>query len=293
MSGAAYDDNIVARSATVRNPFADAGRLLVRAKLVKHLMFSNAIWSLPSSWVLTAVITVNLLLPVAHFWQGGAGADASSGAEEPAADSDRVPQQPVAGTRPGAAAALPAETAGAKAGPREPGRAQAQIAPVVPPERGRRVAMHELVPVCRAWGPFSELAEAETLAVRLHLDGDDFEVFHATVEDRPDYLVTVTTAGPRDEIQRTLHELQTRGVDSYILDRGSDQAVLAVGVFSNHERALVQQRRLQELGYEGAIEPLQRPREVYHLMARIPPDLEPEVPSVGSCSDIAPLEQFL
>ena len=217
-------------------------------------MSSNTAWDSPSFLLLIAVITANVLVAIAHFWP-----------EAPASEAPSVatPVSP-----------LPLE-------------------PVEPPPVAKRVALREPTPVCRAWGPFSALEEAETLARELDLPSRDFEVFHAQAEAPPDYLVTLRAPGARGAVERVLETLSEQGIDSYILERGPMDNVLAAGVFSARERAEAQSRRLEALGFEPAVDALSRSRDVYHLLARIPAGSSPEIPPLGACSEIAPLEQFL
>lgn len=217
-------------------------------------MSSNTAWDSPALLLLIAVITANLLVASAHFWP-----DAPAGEVPPVA----TPARP-----------LPLD-------------------PVVPPHVAKRVALRQPTPVCRAWGPFSALEEAETLARELALPSQDFEVYHAEVDAPPDYLVTLRAPGARGAVERVLETLTEQGIDSYILERGPMDNVLAAGVFSARERAEAQSRRLSELGFDPAVEALSRSRDVYHLLARIPAESRPEIAPLGACSEIAPLEQFL
>lgn len=217
----------------------------------------------PSSVLLLAVIAANLVLPLAYW-------SSSEVASDQAAPAGVAQQRP--------AFARPVE----------------RLAPVSAPAPAvERVALHKPAPVCRAWGPFTEVTEAEGLAARLQLASEDFEVFQAQVEADPDYLVTVRAPGTREAADRVLRELHGRDIDSYILERGPSSNVLAVGVFSAPDGAQAQQQRLADLGYQAVVEPLERSHRIYHLLARLPADLEPEIAPAGACGDIAPLQQFL
>jgi cell division septation protein DedD len=153
------------------------------------------------------------------------------------------------------------------------------------------VAARQPAPRCRAWGPFEEVRQAEEVARRLELAADRFEVFESRSEQSAGYLVFVPTRGPRDVARRLVAALADRRIDSYVLGDGPDSRV-AVGVFSDRDRAGRQQRRLAELGYQAGVEPLLRARPVYHLLARLPAEW-PVPEDAKSCSDIAPIQQFL
>jgi cell division protein FtsN len=229
---------------------------------------STPAWHRPSTLLLATIVAVNLTLPLVHFWPGETGAEKAG------------PGKP----RPAASAAGPQQRSPASA---------ARIEPIRTKAPAKRVAMREAAPVCLAWGPFAELAEAESLAARLQLRNRRFEVFESVTSADTDYLVTVHVPGPRDAVERVLEELQSRDIDNQVLRRGRLGNVLSVGVFSDQGRAEAQRRRMAELGHEAAVEALDRSRRIYHLMARIPADLEPEIPAAGVCSDIAPMHQFL
>lgn len=242
--------------------------------------------SRPSSLLLVAVIAVNLLLPVAHFWPGDAQAaaligeapadqSAASGGDETASGGPAASAKPPAAEpeAPPAAVTLPVELVQVPAYAR-------RVVPAVPPA----------APVCRAWGPFSAAEEARAMAARLALDGD-FRVFESQEADSPDYLVTLLVPGGRAAVGETVQRLETHDVDSYLLDR--EGAVLAAGVFSARARAESRSRQLAELGFEATVEPLSRTRRSYHLLARVPRQHQTEIPPVGACGDIAPPPQFL
>lgn len=225
-------------------------------------------WSRPSTFLLVAVLAANLVLPLAHYWPERT-IHASSAKVAVPAGSRSAPSMAVTARR---APARPVE-------------------PVDLPVTARRVAHKAAPPVCRAWGPFTDVAQAESVAAQLALDPLDFEVFESEVRARPDYLVTVQTPGPRRVAIRTVEELSAQGVESYLLDRPGN--VLAVGVFSNQARAETQRRLMDELGFAAVVEPLDRSHQVYHLMARVPADVEPVIPPAAACGEIAPMEQFL
>lgn len=249
--------------------------------------------SRPSSLLLVAVIAVNLLLPVAHFWPGDAQAAALIG--EAPADRTATSRSATSGgdetASDGSGAAAPPPVAGSEA-PSAAGTAV--ILPVelvqVPAYARRVPAVPPAAPVCRAWGPFAEAQEARAMAARLALDGD-FRVFESEEADSPDYLVTLLVPGGRAAVGETVQRLETHEVDSYLLDR--EGAVLAAGVFSARARAESRSRQLAELGFEATVEPLSRTRRSYHLLARVPRQHRAEIPPIGACGDIAPPSQFL
>jgi hypothetical protein len=230
---------------------------------------STRAWNRPSTLLLATIVAVNLTLPIVHFWPGETRAENTVPGKSGAAAADPEERSPVPAVR---------------------------VEPSGPTVPGTRVAMRKTTPVCLAWGPFTGLAEAESLAARLQLRNDHFEVFESQTSAGTDYLVTVHVPGARNAAERVLEELQSRNIDNQVLRRGRLGSVLAVGVFSDQGRADAQRQRMTELGHEAAVQALDRSRLLYHLMARLPADLEPEIPIAGVrgvCSDIAPMDQFL
>ena len=177
-------------------------------------MSANTVWDSPATLVLLAVAAANVLLPVAHFWpdSGPTEAPAAESRQDAAGAPARVtaPSGPV-----DAIGQTPAAEGRGDGDPPAP-----RLAPVITPELAKRVSLRRSTPVCRAWGPFTTLEEAESLARRLGLPGQDFEVFESEVAADPDYLVTVRAPGSRDAAERVLEELDGRGIDSYLLRRG-------------------------------------------------------------------------
>jgi cell division septation protein DedD len=227
-------------------------------------MTTNRAGIQPSTLALLAVLAANVVLLVAQIW--------------PDAGSVRIDDDEAA---PPAAAALGQVASSYR------------VAPVAAPAVVKRVAMRSSAPICRAWGPFASAEEAETVATRLALEVDNFEIFASEVAAEADYLVTVRAAGNRAAAERVVRELRSQNIDSYVLQRGDATNVLAVGVFSQRDRADAQQRRVTTLGYLASVEPLDRNHTAYHLLARIPADMAPKIASSGSCNDIAPVQQFL
>lgn len=236
-----------------------------------------AAWNQPSTVVLAVILTANLLLPVSHFWPGDSPPEGSRHPEKPAT---RV-------QTPSAVSAAEERTT------RPQLHRALEPRPVAPPSAATRVSLRKATPVCRAWGPFDEVAAAEAAAVRLALSPGTFEVYQSRVHAEPDYLVFVRASRSLEEARLAMSHLQENGLDSYIMERGQAGNRLAAGVFSSLERAEAQHRRVVELGYEGGIEPLDRSRRTYHLMARVAADRTLDVAPLGSCDDIAPLQQFL
>jgi len=222
-------------------------------------------WMRPSTLFLTAVLAANLLLPAAHFWPSTGVSAESAGESYSTAETPRLK--------------LAADAR--------------RVTPVAAPQVAKRIAVRKPAPVCLAWGPFADAGEAEAMARRLALSPASFEIFEAQVPASADFLVTLRIGGSRDAADRTIRELRSQDVESYLLRRGQAASVLAAGVFSRPAGAETRRRQLADLGYEAAVESLERAHSAYHLMARIPSDQDPQIAPAGHCNDIAPVQQFL
>ncbi|MDZ7669631.1 MAG: hypothetical protein U5Q16_09520 [Gammaproteobacteria bacterium] len=228
-------------------------------------MPAQSAWMRPSTLFLTVVLAANLMLPAAHFWPSAGASGESAGESRPTVESPRLK--------------LAADAR--------------RVTPVTAPPVAKRVAVRQPVPVCLAWGPFADAREAETVARQLALSPASFEIFEAQVSASADFLVTLRVGGSRDAVDRAIRELRSQDVDSYLLRRGEAGNVLAAGVFSRPAGAETRRRHLADLGYDAGVEPLERAHRAYHLMARIPPDQDPQIAPAGHCNDIAPVQQFL
>ena len=124
--------------------------------------------------------------------------------------------------------------------------------------------------VCRAWGPFSDLAEVEPLQARIADLGSAIEVRTSEIAGDPDYLVYIDTGNNLDNARRTLSELESQSVDAYIIAGGPYLNSVSVGVFSRPGRAESQRQRVSALGYDCRVEELTRSQTIYHLIARVP-----------------------
>lgn len=228
-------------------------------------MPSESAWLRPSTLFLTAVLAANLILPAAHFWPSAGATGRSAGEPRQAAETPRLK--------------LAADAR--------------RITPVAAPPVAKRIAVRKPTPVCLAWGPFADADEAEAVARRLALRPESFEIFEAQVSASADYLVTVRAGGGRNAVQRAIRELRSQDVESYLLRRDEAGGVLAVGVFSRPSGAESRRRHVADLGYDAAVEPLDRAHSAYHLMARMPSGRDPKIAPAGHCNDIAPVQQFL
>lgn len=253
-------------------------------------MSSTADWIRPSTILLLLVVLANVALPVSRLW-GGAEEPAPSKTDrasrtEPAPQAAPVPRRP------------PAPAPRLTLSPDPSRHAGAADPPAAPPEQpaARVSGAAEVRPaasVCRAWGPFEAMEAAEAAASQLQLAPGSFEVVGSEVGTTAGHLVYVATGGSRRIARRIAGELESHGIESYVMGGTRLANAVSAGVFSDPERARAQQQRVIDLGYDARVEALERSRRVYHLTARVPADFEAQIPSAGACDDIAPMRRFL
>ncbi len=236
-------------------------------------------WIRPSTILLVLVLLANVALPVSRLW---------GGAEEPAEPAtEAVPRRP---PDPVPRLTLSPQRAGGDGSIDRPAALRDEPSGVV---RGAAEVRPSVASDCRAWGPFDAVEPAEAAAARLQLVPGSFEVVGSDVRAAPEHLVYVPTEGSRGVARRIAGALERHGIDSYIMGGTRLANAVAVGVFSDPERARAQQRRVADLGYDALVEALERSQRVYHLTARVPADFETQIPSTGACDDIAPMQRFL
>jgi hypothetical protein len=73
---------------------------------------------------------------------------------------------------------------------------------------------------------------------------------------------------------RLIQELSANEIDSFVISEGDLEGALAVGVFSVKENAEKQKQRLESMGYESGIHPVQRWIREYWLLSEDTPSPE-------------------
>lgn len=132
-----------------------------------------------------------------------------------------------------------------------------------------------LEPNCHALGPFPSVTLGQAALERL-------EVMDYLVELRAidqltgehDYRVMIPPVASLEEAFRNLRELQSRGIDSYVITQGQDTLGISLGVFSITSAAEDVHQELGENGYETFITQIARMEREYWIFAGQEPDLE-------------------
>ena len=107
---------------------------------------------------------------------------------------------------------------------------------------------------CQAIGPFADLFAGQNVADQLNsvdLAVDLKAIDTSTGES--DFRVMIPPASSLQEAFRKLRELNSQGIDSYVITEGDDALGISLGVFSTQEAALSQKEKLQSTGYEVEI----------------------------------------
>ena len=118
---------------------------------------------------------------------------------------------------------------------------------------------------CPALGPFDDVLEGQIVLERLI--SMDFKVNLKAI-DQPtgefDFRVMIPPAASLEEAFRKLRELQSQGIDSYVITRGNDALAISLGVFSTIKAAKAAQQ--SNYGYESMIAKIQRLDRSYWIV---------------------------
>jgi hypothetical protein len=146
---------------------------------------------------------------------------------------------------------------------------------------------------CRAWGPF---ANTEVLAPvqALVLEADPAaRLVSFEIEAAPDFLVYLNSDNNLDNARRILQELESQGIEAYVIAGGEYVNSVSAGVFSNQESATGLVERLRDLGYSPELQALERAQQVTYLMGRVPAGFRAGNAESVACDTIAQLQEFL
>lgn len=249
-------------------------------------MLLSSIWNKPTILALLIIWAANAALGIANFAApppGGVQAPAWRQSEPAGLESVRAPVAPASAASATAARADAVRSrSGATAATESAADSAAAADPLEPVAPGTPVL------ACRAWGPFDDAAEASSVARALGLAPADYELVASEVVEQRNYLVRVRPVGGRVDAGQVVAELTSLSIDAHLIAPGASEYTVAVGVFSNLGRAETQQRRLIDLGYDAAVEPLERTRQILYLLADVAMGSNAKIPDAGACADIAP-----
>ena len=120
---------------------------------------------------------------------------------------------------------------------------------------------------CVVAGPVANLEAAETIATRLRAAGALVDTVAVAGGGTPNFLVYVEPAASRAGAWSVLRELQAQSIqDAEVLWRPPDENAVAVGVYSDRDRADARRVQVAALGYNVLVR--ERQDAVYRLRVR-------------------------
>jgi hypothetical protein len=146
---------------------------------------------------------------------------------------------------------------------------------------------------CRAWGPFANNEVLEPVRERVLLEDPAARVVSFEIDASPDFLVYLNSDDNLDNARRILKELESQGIEAYVIAGGEYVNSVSAGVFSNQEGANGLMERLRDLGYSPAQQALERSQQVTYLLGRVQSDFQAGDAESVDCGTIAQLQEFL
>lgn len=126
-------------------------------------------------------------------------------------------------------------------------------------------------PGCFLVGPLISQAVADEVAAALGVMTQSAQTHWREVESDVDYWVYLPAQPSTRATSRLIQELSANEIDSFVISEGDLEGALAVGVFSVKENAERQMQRLESMGYESGIHPVQRWIREYWLLSEDTP----------------------
>lgn len=111
---------------------------------------------------------------------------------------------------------------------------------------------------CTLVGPFKKHLPAEYFVEHLQARNLDARVVMLEVPGKPNYWVFQKPETSRKAALRRLHELQAKGIDSFVIPKGDLENGISFGVFSELKRAESLAAEIRGRGYAAEVRP--RPR---------------------------------
>lgn len=172
----------------------------------------------------------------------------------------------------------------------------ARAAAAEAPQRVLTENVSEEAPVslsCQAWGPFANAETLDPARVAVYEVDQSLKVATIEVQTAPDFLVYLNSDDNLDNARRTLQELESQGIEAYVIAGGEYLNSVSAGVFSNRTGAEEVRQRLVDLGYAAEVRTLERSQEVSYLLGRVPEGFSVAGLESSPCEVIAQLQEFL
>ncbi len=107
--------------------------------------------------------------------------------------------------------------------------------------------------LCPVVGPFDTRSDAEKVLGRLMATGYQGQVRGIEVEKERLHWVYIPPLDSREAALKTLRELQSRGVDSFIVSEGEDRNGISLGYFESEDSARGLRSKMETAGYPAEI----------------------------------------
>lgn len=149
----------------------------------------------------------------------------------------------------------------------DPGAGGAANNDAKPEQQARTGAPRPADPGCTVIGPFASESIVKSLITQLAAGGIEATVDSFETGSLPDYLVHVGPAANRAEAKQLLQRFEDRDVESYLIDKGSFENAISLGVFTREPFALALQDKHRKAGFDVKISQIPRRRRGYSLRA--------------------------
>ncbi|HEX5678640.1 MAG TPA: SPOR domain-containing protein [Alcanivorax sp.] len=133
------------------------------------------------------------------------------------------------------------------------------------PDRALRPDTPARPGLCPVVGPWSARDEAERARVQLEAAGLSARIRAVTVQKDQLNWVYLPSYGTRERALEVLSELQSRGVDSFIVKAGEDANAISLGYFTSEESAKGLSVKMHNAGYPAFVRETSRPVTEYWL----------------------------
>ena len=112
--------------------------------------------------------------------------------------------------------------------------------------------------LCTLIGPFSELLAAENILEHLRALEVEATMQNVEVPEGPGYWVYLPPEDSRKAALRRLRELQSRGIDSYVIPKGDLANGISFGMFSQEALADKRLEVMRRQGYNAQMDEVKR-----------------------------------
>ena len=113
-------------------------------------------------------------------------------------------------------------------------------------------------PLCTLIGPFGKLLNAEYFVERLQAFDVVGKVQEIEVPGEVGYWVYLPSLSTRKEAFDKLRELQSKGIDSYVIPRGELENGISFGMFSRENLAKQRLQDMKNQGYAAELQAVER-----------------------------------